>query len=170
MIEKLAKAKYSGNTFRAWGEGTPEQNRLIDAILKSNMHIIATLRVKSEYVVESNDKGKSTPRKIGLSPKQREGIEYEFDMHLSGNEEHYFKFEKDRTGKYQDEIIQFPDENLGKDLIEWLSSGKAVLTIKERIENCKTRAELLTIWTSLNKAQQSEYLELKNIQKDKLTE
>jgi len=39
-IERLAKAKYRGNTWSAWSEGTPLQRKLIDAILGFPGHIM----------------------------------------------------------------------------------------------------------------------------------
>ena len=45
-IEALAKAKYGGNTFRAWGEGTPKHREFVDALLRFPGHVIATMRSK----------------------------------------------------------------------------------------------------------------------------
>jgi hypothetical protein len=125
-IEKVAKGKYNGNTFAAWKDkaGGQMQSDFINAILKSPMHIIACFRVKTEWVVEPNDKGKMIPKRIGMSVKQREGIEYEFDIFLEGNIEHYFTITKDRTGKFQDQVIEKPDESFGKQLIDWLNEGE----------------------------------------------
>lgn len=123
-VEQLAKAKYQGNTFRAWAEGTPEQKQFIDAILRSKCHVICTMRVKTDYAVEQNDKGKMAIKKVGLAPRQREGLEYEFDMLMEGTVDHYFTVSKDRTGKYQDKIIEKPGEDFGAELADWLSVGK----------------------------------------------
>jgi len=132
-VDKIAKSKYNGNSFRAWSEGTPMQKNFINAILSSPCHIIATMRVKTEYVVESNSKGKMAPRKVGLSPRQREGLEYEFDMLMEGNHEHYFHISKDRTSKFQDKIIEKPDEKFGKELIDWLNTGEDEVAIKKEL-------------------------------------
>ena len=48
--EKLAQAKYKGNTWSAWNETTPRHRRLLDTIISSSMHIITTLRSKTETV------------------------------------------------------------------------------------------------------------------------
>lgn len=122
-MDRLAKAKCSGNSFAAWRDGTPKQRRLITAILEYPGHIIATMRVKTEWIIEQNDRGKATPRRKGLSPEQGKGIEYEFDMLMEIGEEHIANIIKDRTGKYQDAIIEKPGEAFGKDLIAWLTDG-----------------------------------------------
>jgi len=41
----------------------------------------ATMRAKTEYVQEKNEKtGKVSVRKVGMAPVQRDGLEYEFDV------------------------------------------------------------------------------------------
>lgn len=132
-MDRLAKAKCSGNSFAAWRDGTPKQRRLITAILDYPGHIIATMRVKTEWIIEQNDRGKATPRRKGLSPEQGKGIEYEFDMLMEIGEEHIANIIKDRTGKYQDAIIEKPGEAFGKDLIAWLTDGIEPAKPKEPI-------------------------------------
>ncbi len=38
------------------------------------------MRVKTEWVVERDEKGRNVPRAVGLQPIMRDGIEYEFDV------------------------------------------------------------------------------------------
>lgn len=123
-VETLAKQKYKGNTFSAWSEGTPKQKRLIRALLSFPGHVIATMRVKTEWV-EQEDRGRKKYVRQGLNPEQGKGIEYEFDLLLSLTVDHVGTVEKDRTGKYQDQIIDKPGEDFGKSLAEWLSEGVA---------------------------------------------
>jgi signal recognition particle GTPase len=121
-VDKIAKIKYKGNTWGAWSEGTPKQRLLIDSIINYPGHIIATIRSKTEWEIGDDKK----PRRIGLSPEQGKGIEYEFDMLMEMSVEHYGTIIKDRTGKYQDAIIKNPDETFGTELINWLNSGSAI--------------------------------------------
>jgi ABC-type sugar transport system ATPase subunit len=115
-----------GNTFSdGWGKvGTPQQNRLMDAILKAPMHVIATLRVKTDYEVEKDDRGKSIPRKVGLAPVQRDGVEYEFDIVGSLNIENTMTVEKSRMLDMMGRIINKPDRRLGNQILQWLNSGE----------------------------------------------
>ena len=121
-IDRLANIKYKGNTWRAWAEGTPKQRSLVDAIINYSGHVIATIRSKTEWEVGEDKK----VRRVGLSPEQGKGIEYEFDMLLEITVDHYATVIKDRTGKYQDKIINMPDEKFGVELINWLNSGSAI--------------------------------------------
>lgn len=122
-IDKIAQAKYRGNTWSAWSEGTPKQKRLIDALLSYNGHIIATMRSKTEWTVDKNDKGKTTPTRVGLAPEQGKGIEYEFDLLAEISPEHIMNIIKDRTGKFQDKLIEKPGKDFGVMLKDWLNSG-----------------------------------------------
>lgn len=93
MLERadsVAKRSRSGNSFNAWGEVTPLYRELIDMILTYPGHVIVTLRTKTEYIQERDERtGKIVPKKIGLAPIARAGIEYEFtlvgDMDLEHN-------------------------------------------------------------------------------------
>jgi hypothetical protein len=124
-IDKLAKAKYRGNTWSAWSDGTPKQRQLVDAILAYPGHIIATMRSKTEWTTAQTSAGKSAPVRVGLAPEQGKGIEYEFDMLIELSTDHVANVIKDRTGKYQDKMITKPGEDFGKELIEWLNDGSA---------------------------------------------
>jgi len=78
LVDKAAKSSRSGNTYFAWRDVTPLHNRLIDTLLQSKLHVIVTMRSKTEYIVE-DIKGKQVPKKVGMAPVMRDGIEYEFD-------------------------------------------------------------------------------------------
>lgn len=122
-VDKLANSKYRGNTWSAWSEGTPKQRRLVDALLNFPGHILATMRTKTEWTVQDAGNGKTRPVRVGLAPEQGKGIEYEFDLLMELSPEHIVNVIKDRTGKFQDRIIDKPGEDLGKELADWLKEG-----------------------------------------------
>jgi hypothetical protein len=124
-IETLAKAKYGGNSFRAWGEGTPKQRDFIDALLAFNGHVIGTMRSKMDYLITQDERGKQKIQRVGLAPEQGKGIEYEFDLLLELNPEHFANVLKDRTGRFQDKLIEKPGVDFGKQLVAWLNEGCA---------------------------------------------
>lgn len=148
-VENLSKAKYKGNSWSAWSEGTPKQKKLTNAILNFDGHIITTMRAKTEWVSNVNDKGRTTPTKVGLAPEQGKGIEYEFDFLMSISQDHILQVEKDRSGKFQDKLIDKPGKDFGKDLINWLLDGvdvpkeKTLLDkVKDGIAECKANKKL----------------------------
>lgn len=134
----LSIVEQAGGQFQSgWKKGTPQQNALVDAITTSKMHIITTMRVKTEYVVEINEKGKNAPRKIGLAPVQRDQIEYEFTMFMNINQDHIAHISKDNTQLYDQKYIK-PSKEMGIELIKWLNSGVEVdmqKTMSEQLQN-----------------------------------
>lgn len=121
-VDKIAKAKYGGNSWSGWADGNKKQTDLINAILSFPGHVIATMRAETNWTTTVNDKGKMVPIRIGEAPKQGKQIEFEFDMLMQISQDHQAVVLKDRTGKYQDECFVI-DENFGKDLAIWLTDG-----------------------------------------------
>ena len=111
------------NSFTAWRKLTPQHNAFVEAMVRSRLHLVATMRSKMEYVVETNDKGKSIPRKVGLAPVQREGMDYEFDIVFDIDLNHNAMSTKDRSSLFDGKMIPRPDEKIGKQILEWLNRG-----------------------------------------------
>jgi len=125
LLDKQGKMADRGtNSFAAWRTITPEHNALVDAMLKSPAHIIATMRAKQDYVLETNDKGKQQPKKVGLAPVQREGMEYEFTVMLDVDMNHIASASKDRTSLFDGRFFKISQET-GKELLTWLEQGVA---------------------------------------------
>ncbi len=122
-VEKVATRMKTSNTFAAWKEVTPLQNQLIDTILASNMHIIATMRSKTEYIIESNDKGRMSPKKIGLAPIQREGVEYEFDIVAEMTIDNNMIITKTRDPELANSVIEKPTGELAVTILKWLGEN-----------------------------------------------
>lgn len=127
QVDKSAKRSQSGNSFAAWRDVTPMHNALVDAMLQSKCHIIATMRAKSEYVLEANEKGKMTPRKIGLAPIQRDGLEYEFDVVADMDMDNNMIVSKTRCPNIAGAVIHKPGKDVAEILTAWLSDGTAPL-------------------------------------------
>lgn len=113
-----------GNTFAPWNIVTPLHDAFVDKLRTSRLHIIVTMRAKAEYELEKNEKGKTTPKKVGLAPVQREGIEYEFgvmfDLDLASNTA---VSTKDRTGIFTQQPPFQITANTGKKLLAWAKDG-----------------------------------------------
>ena len=118
----------NGNGFYAWRNVTPLHRKLIETILNSQCHIIATIRTKTEYALVENEKGKKEFQKIGLAPVQREGIEYEFSLIFDiSPEKHIAKATKDRTTLFDGQYFTITPE-IGEKLRDWLNSGDTPTT------------------------------------------
>ena len=130
-----------GESWSAWRHVTPIHNRMIDAILQSPMHVITTMRSRMEYVQEVDPSGKTIIRKVGLSPIQRPGMEYEFDLVCDIDWSHIMTVSKSRCTAVADMIVEKPGPDFMNIVKEWLSSGveyvppAPVYTLDQLIEN-----------------------------------
>jgi nucleoside-triphosphatase THEP1 len=127
QVDKIAKREGRSNNFTAWRDVTPQHNRLVDSMLSCRAHLIATMRSKMEYVLEKDERtGKSIPRKIGLAPIQRDGLDYEMSIVGDLNLNHELIISKSRCSAVPvGEVIDKPGERLAKTLRAWLGSGVA---------------------------------------------
>lgn len=123
-LDKQGKlADKTGNSYTAWRQVTPEHNKLVESILQSKCHMIVTLRAKTEYVQEKDERtGKNVVRKLGLAPIMRDGIEYEFTVFFELGPNHVAHASKDRTRIFADQFFT-PDPSTGEKLLAWLETG-----------------------------------------------
>lgn len=121
MQDKAVKASRSGNSYTAWREVTPEHNRLVDAILQSDIDVIITTRAKADYVI-TDDNGKKSIKKVGLAPVFRDGLEYELTVFFDLTQDHIATASKDRTGLFDGQNFK-PTEETGKHLANWRNGG-----------------------------------------------
>jgi hypothetical protein len=118
--ERIAQTKYKGNTWSAWNETTPRHRKLLDTIIASDLHIITTLRSKTETV---QGEGKKV-MKLGMKSEQRDGFEYEMTVVLDiCHDGHVAVASKDRTGLFTDKDPQKVTDQTGVMLLNWLNSG-----------------------------------------------
>jgi hypothetical protein len=111
-----------GNSYTNWSKAGAKFNKLMAAILQSQIHIICCLRSKMDYILEANDRGKMVPRKVGLAPIMRDGIEYDFSIVFEGDLDHFVSVSKDRTGLFVDQRFQVTEET-GRKLLDWRNSA-----------------------------------------------
>jgi len=92
-------AKLQGNSFANWAKVTPRHAGFIQRMLSSPCHLMATMRVKQDYVISEKD-GKMVPQKVGLKSIQRDGVDYEFTIVFDLDLAHNCTASKDRTGLF----------------------------------------------------------------------
>jgi hypothetical protein len=130
LVDKVAKrlaATYrSGreDSFAAWREVTPVHNALVDAMVQSRLHLIVTMRTKTEYVVETKD-GKTAPRKVGLAPIQRDGLEYEFDVFADLDQDNTLIVHKTRCPALAGGVFPKAGKEVANILNTWLQGEAA---------------------------------------------
>lgn len=123
------------NNFAKWRDLTPQQRRLVDTILACRAHVICTMRSKMEYVLEKDEyDGKLKPRKLGLAPVQRDGMEYEFDLLCSVSQDHLVTVSGSRCPAMSGAIAPSPGASFFRPYVQWLGLGVPVeLTTTDQV-------------------------------------
>lgn len=120
LVEQATKRQKTPNSYTAWHDVTPIQNRLIETIVSAGIHIIATMRSKQEYVQEKDNNGRSVIRKVGMAPIQRDGFEYEFDVFFDLDTDNNAVVSKTRCPALTGTVINKPGKQVAAILTEWL--------------------------------------------------
>ncbi len=130
IIDSLSHAWFSeleiaGGKFDGWAKVRPLERKLIDAMIGSKCHIIATMRSKTEWLIEEtqkNGKASYSPKKIGTSPIQASGIEFEFDVAGELDYTHILTISKSRCPALTDRTFLNPGKELASELKTWLAT------------------------------------------------
>lgn len=168
-------ASLQGNSFTNWQKITPRMNAFMQRILRSDRHIICTMRCKQDYVLNEKN-GKMVPEKVGLKAVMRDGVDYEFTIVFDINTRHMATVSKDRTNLF----INKPDFKItpstGQAIKDWCNDGVDVGLIRDKINGCNSIEELTAIYhqypewyqqfTSDFMAKKSELKEIKDKQID----
>lgn len=125
LRRKEAADRVTGsNGYANWAKFTPEHTRFVEFIKNLPVHTICTMRSKQDYILETNEKGKQQPRKVGMAPIQRDGLEYEFTLVFDVNMNHMATASKNRTTLFSDEEpIDLRNPAVAASLRTWLDTG-----------------------------------------------
>lgn len=150
LVDQIATARFKGNSWSAWNEVTPRHRSFLDALLRSPMHIIVTMRSKTE-TAQTEDNGRKRVVKLGMKAEQRDGFEYELTTVLDlVHDGHYALASKDRTGLFNRDPAPLSEET-GLMLLAWLESGDAPMPEPDALavslmESAANADEFRTIW------------------------
>ena len=129
LVDRIARRSQSNNSFAAWKQVTPLHNELVDRIIGAPLHVLVSLRAKTEWVLERDEKtGKTAPRKVGLAPVMRDGIEYEFDVCGEMDQENTLIITKSRCPKLTGGVFCEAGQGSGRDpkgMAEWATAATA---------------------------------------------
>jgi hypothetical protein len=126
QVDRIARRSQSNSSFGAWKQVTPLHNDLVGRIIGAPLHVLVSLRAKTEWVLERDEKtGKTAPRKVGLAPVMRDGIEYEFDVCGEMDQENTLVITKSRCPKLTGGVFLKPGKEVAEILKEWLEGPPA---------------------------------------------
>ncbi len=98
-----------------WAEMSPRHNVFVQRMLRCSAHLIVTMRCKTAYEVKNGE-----PKKVGLAPIQRPGVEYEFDL-LFKMDSAVLTVEKTRCDRIApDASFVRPDAAFAQLLVDWI--------------------------------------------------
>lgn len=143
--ERLAQLRYKGNTWSAWSETKPRHRAFVDAILGSRMHVICTIRSKTDTVQTEGGRVK----KLGMKMEQEGGFEYEMTVILElDHQSHLAVATKDRTRLFKQPTLV--SAKTGEALREWLENGVEAPPTAAEIEHRERTAASEAFAAALN--------------------
>lgn len=150
FVDEKTRQSRSKNAFsEGWKAATPLQNQLIDTMLGCKIHLIATMRTKTEWVVERDERtGKSSPRKVGMQPVQRDGMDYEFDV-VGDMDDARLIISKSRIKKIHGKSFDKPGDDFAKILFDWCQGEQAPEATPEPEAPISLRDQLRERWRVL---------------------
>lgn len=150
----LEQSDKKGKKFDVWKDLTPQQNKMVETILAAPIHIIVTMRTKTEWVLEKERKqdGRevNVPRKIGTAPVQRQDVDYEFDVVLTIDAEHSVQVDKTRCRELDSKTFDKEHvADIGDVLRTWLVDGEDIDQKKAKL------SELYVAMKEIGKGEQA---------------
>ena len=129
--------------YGAWSEKEiiSKKNILKNLMTNTQAHMIFCFRAKTEYVIETNARGKAVPRAIGVKEDMQGDVRYEFDVVMSLDKEtHECTVVKDRIGYLEiRETSKSPEAPVtigdGALLAKLVSEGLTLEEIAQRKKN-----------------------------------
>lgn len=122
-----------GGRFTDWKKPKELHNKFVRAVLGARIHVIMTMRSKTEYVQDVSDKGRKTVRKLGMNPQGESNFIYEVDFHLIINEEHKARVDKTAQGLFTNPEFFFVTEQTGDTLYRFSEEGESAEDRQKRL-------------------------------------
>jgi len=124
IVDEVGRTKYRGDSHRAWKDGGEIEQRLINAILRSPIHVIGCMRTKKDYV-RVEEGGKTKIRAAGTKTIQREEFDFEFDLVGRFDVPTVLSILKSRCDTLPPEtVVNKPGADLAALLLAWLEDGE----------------------------------------------
>lgn len=129
------------NGIKNWGDyKSKRRSKLIEKILKPEIHLICTGRVKSAYDEVEDTNGRKKLTKIGTQLKQEDGLEYEFDVVIDLDRNHYYTCSKTRAEDLETTDPKKLTKELGVTILKWLDNGEEETPAKTTAKKPKSKA------------------------------
>jgi hypothetical protein len=100
----------------------------VQAILRSDLHVIATMRSKTSYAMDEvieDGRKRTKVVKQGMAPIQRDGFEYEFDVFIDMDIDNNAIVTKTRCPALTGKVFPSPRRDVAEILAAWLKGQPA---------------------------------------------
>jgi hypothetical protein len=152
MVDNAAKRSQSGNSFAAWKNVTPIHNQLVDSIIAAPIHVLVSMRTKTEWVIDEvsdrDGKKKKVPRKVGLAPVMRDGIEFEFDVCGDLDQDNTLTVTKSRCPELAGQAINRPGKEMAEALKRWLTGAPVEVAAESSSADPKPEPSTDPAWSA----------------------
>jgi hypothetical protein len=125
FVDMAAKKSSSRDGMSGWKEFRPHERGMVDSMIAAPLHVVVTMRTKTDYAEVEDGKGKKKRVKIGLAPVQREGLEFEFDLVGLMTDTNDFIVDKSRCFDMNGKVYTKPGEKEFAIFRDWLSGDVA---------------------------------------------
>ena len=125
FVDMAAKKSSSRDGMSGWKEFRPHERGMVDSMIAAPLHVVVTMRTKTDYAEVDDGKGKKKRVKIGLAPVQREGLEFEFDLVGLMTDTNDFIVDKSRCFAMNGKVYTKPGEKEFAVFREWLGGEAA---------------------------------------------
>ncbi|MCP5006667.1 MAG: AAA family ATPase [Planctomycetes bacterium] len=156
------QSKMPGNSYVNWGKVKPRHKKFVDAMIKSDAHIICCMRSKMKHELSQEAGKKAEVKKVGMGVQGDSDLEYEMTVALSLEQDtHIFDASsKDNTGIFEGRNDILKEED-GRKLIQWANDGKTpeiVIGVTEVKSLKDTDPKMFAAFSSLDQAKLNEEL------------
>jgi hypothetical protein len=125
FVDMAAKKSSSRDGMSGWKEFRPHERGMVDSMIAAPLHVVVTMRTKTDYAEVDDGKGKKKRVKIGLAPVQREGLEFEFDLVGLMTDTNDFIVDKSRCFDMNGKVYTKPGEKEFAIFRDWLGGEAA---------------------------------------------
>lgn len=126
--DEVARMKARGgkpDSFAAWKVVDPIYKQMVQDLLNAPIHVIVTLRAKTEYEKTDNGKGGTKIQKVGMAPEIRDTFQYEMDVEGTLDMDHTLVIGKTRIDPLDGRVFKRAGKDFADIYHHWAASGVA---------------------------------------------
>jgi hypothetical protein len=130
LVDQYTQQSSSGSSYTSgWKEMTPRHRAFLQAIVRSPIHVICTVRAKDQFVLDE----KNRPQKVGLGYDHRSDVIYEFDLFAQMHERQMIVTKSRIDDLAEGTVIEHPGVEQVDTIMAWLDGAQLEEAPKERV-------------------------------------